>query len=232
LLGQLTQRPSFWHEVRASAVIERVPVDRPAVVADLGAGAGLLGEIVRRDRPRSAYRFYEPIDALAGLLTERHGGDARLADIAAVRDADLVTLLDVVEHVEDDRALVAEIVQAMRPGATLVVTVPALPLLWSPWDEALGHHRRYTRATLRSLAAGLPLAVDEVSFLFPELLPPALVRRVARGRVGRDRDARIAEFPNLPRVLDRALRYVSGLTYRCRRWWPAGTSLLLVAHRS
>jgi len=73
--------------------------------------------------------------------------------------------------------------------------------------------------------------VDEVTYLFPELLPPALVRRAARGRVGGARDGRVVDFPELPATLDRALRVLSGLTYRGRRWWPVGTSLLLVGHR-
>ncbi len=232
LLGQTSRRVSFWHEVRASAVIARLPADDPAVVADIGAGAGLLGDIVHRDRPNCSYHFYEPIDALAELLGIRYGEGARMSDATAVADADVVTLLDVVEHIDDDRGFVAGVVRSMRPGATIVATVPALPILWSQWDVALGHQRRYTRKSLGAVADGLSLEVAEITYLFPELLLPAFVRRIAGGRVGPDRDGRIAEFPQLPVALDGVLRVVSGLTYRARRWSPAGTSLLLVARRS
>ena len=90
----------------------------------------------------------------------------------ALAEADLVTLLDVIEHIEDDHGFLAEIADAMRPGAQLVVTVPALPQLWSPWDEELGHHRRYTKQTLCAVPQGVPLVVDEVSYLFPESPAP------------------------------------------------------------
>lgn len=231
LVGQTSQRPSFWHEVRASAVIEQLPVARSVVVADVGAGAGLLGDVVQRDRPMCSYRFYEPLDTLADRLVRRYGDDARMRDATAVGDADVVTLLDVLEHIEDDRGFLAGLVSSMRPGAILVLTVPALSFLWSPWDERLGHYRRYSRPALRAVANGLPLSVDELSYLFPELLVPALVRRVTRGRGRTDGDEHAADFPELPRALDRSLRAISGQTYRARHLWPLGTSLLLVAHR-
>jgi hypothetical protein len=231
LLGQTSQRLSFWHEVRAGAVIGHLPADRGAVVADIGAGAGLLGEVVRRDRPSCEYRFYEPLDTLADRLEQRHGSTARLPAGVPPPDADLVTLLDVIEHVDDDRRLLAEVIEPMPTGAALVVTVPALPALWSPWDEELGHRRRYTRDRLRAAFAGLPVDVVEVSYLFPELIPPAVVRRLAGGRVGRDRSKQVSEYPELPVALDRSLRAVGATTYRARRWWPVGTSLIAVARR-
>jgi len=84
---------------------------------------------VRRDRPLCSYRFYEPIDGLADRLTQRFGEAPRLSDATAVAGADDVTLLDVVEHIDDDRGFLVGVVGSMRPGATLVVTVPALPVL-------------------------------------------------------------------------------------------------------
>jgi SAM-dependent methyltransferase len=231
LLGQTEQPLSFWHEVRACAVLERVPVARPSALADIGAGAGLLADILGRDRPQCAYHFFEPLDALATRLTARNGSAARLRSETDVSDVDVVTLLDVLEHIEDDRAFLVALVRAMRPGATLVLTVPALPALWSPWDEQLGHFRRYTRGTLRAVSSGLPLAVDEVSYLFPELLVPGFVRRLLGRRRGGDGGSGAAEFPELPRPLDRTLRVLSGLTYRARKLSPAGTSLVLVARR-
>ena len=64
---------------------------------------------------------------------------------------DVVTGLDVVEHVEDDAALVAEIHRVLKPGGIVVVNVPAFQWLWSYWDEWNGHKRRYTRFQLDQL---------------------------------------------------------------------------------
>lgn len=229
LVGQTTQRLSFWHEIRSSVALERLP--RDGVLVDVGAGAGHLGEQLRRDRPDATYRFLEPLDALADMLAARFGSDARLAELAEVAGADVVTLLDVIEHVEDDRRLLADVVGAMRPGSVLVITVPALPWLWSPWDEQLGHHRRYTRASLRATVDGFALDVDRVGYLFPELILPALVRRMAGGRVGRRGRRAVTEYPELPRVVDRSLWAVGTASARLRRIWPIGTSLVLEARR-
>lgn len=186
-----------------------------------------MGRTLRRERPGATYRFYEPLGPLADHLAEVFGPEARLDSGTTVAGSQVVTLLDVVEHVEDDRAFLSGVIEAMDDGARLVVTVPAQPVLWSSWDEQLGHHRRYTRASLRTLAAALDLDVMEVSYLFPELVPPALVRKALRRfRAGNDGPA--SDFPELPRPLDRILQIVSTSTYRLRRLWPFGSSLVLV----
>src|SRR3979411_891512 len=88
-----------------------------------------------------------------------------------------LALLDVLEHQADDRAFLDDLLHKMARGSTLIVTVPALMALWSGWDVALGHHRRYDRRSFRRAIAGLPVEVIEVSFLFPEMVPLALVRK-------------------------------------------------------
>src|SRR5262245_4236581 len=93
LPGQTTHRRSFWHDVPAPPVLGQSPRDRPATIADLGAGAGLLGDQLLQLRPRAIYRFFEPIDSLADRLATRHGADARLPATTALREADVVTLL-------------------------------------------------------------------------------------------------------------------------------------------
>ena len=53
-----------------------------------------------------------------------------------------------IEHVADDRRLLAELERLLHPHGTLVVTVPALPLLYGQRDKALGHFRRYNKPQL------------------------------------------------------------------------------------
>lgn len=66
---------------------------------------------------------------------------------------DTVLYLDVLEHIVDDRAELMLAAEVLRPGGVLVVLAPAHPVLFSNFDRAIGHHRRYTR---RSLAAVVP----------------------------------------------------------------------------
>lgn len=56
---------------------------------------------------------------------------------------DLITMLDVLEHIEDDHASVERCCEFLNPGGIIVLTVPANPFLWSNWDEIHYHKRRY-----------------------------------------------------------------------------------------
>ena len=138
----------FWHRLRWRAIREYLPNDAHFEVVDVGAGAGLLGVYLRRDRPLATYRFIEPIDSLGSMLRSVHGESADAASDARFTAARFVTLLDVLKHQEDDAQFIGGLVAKMEPGSVLLLTVPALPKLWSPWDEALGHYRRYTRSSL------------------------------------------------------------------------------------
>jgi SAM-dependent methyltransferase len=222
-------RRFFWHRLRWRAVLGYLPPHSPFTLLDVGAGAGLCGEFLARDRPEATYQFIEPIESLRKMLRDRYGEQADAADRADHRPADFVTLLDVLEHQEDDRAFLADLVGKMRPGATLLVTVPALPRLWSEWDVALGHFRRYDKTTLTAAVDGLPVTVVETSYLFPELVPMGLVR--ARRRTPRpagvsDEDA---EFPDLPGFANDLLYGLGTGSLALRRHWRTGSSLLLVA---
>jgi SAM-dependent methyltransferase len=74
--------------------------------------------------------------------------------------ADLVMLNDVLEHVPNDYELLAQLVEAAKPGAYFLITVPADMALWSQHDESFGHYRRYDLDRFRNVWASLP--VDEL----------------------------------------------------------------------
>lgn len=219
----------FWHRLRWRAVREYVPEDQELQLVDVGAGAGLLGTFLARDRPKVQYRFVEPIDSLCQFLCGKYGVDANAAKDPDFREAQCVALLDVLEHQENDREFVAQLVAQMRPGSKLILTVPALQRFWSEWDLVLGHFRRYDRASLLRCLDGLPLAVLESSYLFPELIPLAILR-AHRRRSGRKSDmSRDAEFPELPGIVNDILYGIGTLTVRFRPHWRIGTSLFVVA---
>lgn len=224
----------FWHRLRWRAVRRYVPPG-PVQLVDIGAGAGLLGTFLAVDRPQATYRFVEPLQSLREFLGQRYGAEADAADDADYAGAGVVTLLDVLEHQEDDRGFMEELVNKMAPGARLVLTVPARQNLWSSWDTALGHYRRYDKASLSACLQGLPLAVDEKSYLFPEMVPLALLRKHRRpGQEGGHPQAEgpaseEAQFPNLPGLVNDALYEIGCGSLALRRRWPTGTSLFLAA---
>jgi SAM-dependent methyltransferase len=220
-------REFFWNRVRWELVDSYLPASATTVV-DVGAGPGFLGDYLKENRPDLGYAFIEPLEGLEAELEGRFGADAnwRERDFAG---ASHVVLLDVLEHQGDDRAFLAELAEKMHPGATLILTVPALPTLWSSWDVVLGHYRRYTKNMLDAAADPLPFEVLERSYLFPELVPMGWWRR--RGDRGEgDRDS--AEFPDLPGPLNEALYRSGSTTAALRRFSPAGTSLFARLRRS
>ncbi len=198
-------------------------------LVDVGAGAGRLGRQLALSRPEVHYRFIEPIESLAANLTQEYGATA-VADIDNLGDADIVTLLDVLEHQDDDVSFLRALTATMRPNAQLVITVPALPHLWSAWDVELGHYRRYTKRSLVRCLHDAGLVVDEAAYLFPELWPAGLARRV-RHPARRAAAAPAAEFRPVPAPVNSLLIGVGTMGVRLRRWLPFGTSVFAVAHR-
>ena len=232
LQKQITASPDFfWHRLRWRALCGYLPADRPFSLVDVGAGAGLLGEYLAAERPLGRYAFVEPLAPLEAHLEARHGTACNVRGAAHYDGAGFVTLLDVLEHQEDDQAFLAELTGRMDVGATLLLTVPALDALWSEWDVALGHHRRYSARTLRARLTGPGLELVAVDYLFPEMLAPALVRKLLRRTNGTAAQERCPEFPDLSPSVDALLYRIGLVSLRLRGLWPAGTSLLAVARR-
>lgn len=221
-----TELGTFWHRVRSDLVTRELQRHGAGAVADVGAGAGHLGRFLRRRAPQIAYRFEEPLASVLAQLVSSFGADAALTPDLPFAGIDAVTMLDVLEHIADDGGALASIVGRMRSGALFVATVPAMPVLFSGWDVALGHHRRYTARSLRSLVDGAGLTIESCRYLFPELILPGALRRLSRRRHDGS-----AEFPALPRWAEAVAFRVCWLSSRGARWWPAGTSLLIVARK-
>ncbi len=226
-------RDFFWNRLRWNLIASQIPSGQRQVV-DVGAGPGFLGDYLKRHRPEIEYGYVEPIEGLERSLSERFGAGANRRE-RDFPDASHVTLLDVLEHQEDDREFLTELAGKMSPGAKLLLTVPAMPWLWSEWDALLGHYRRYTKPMLSEVVRSLPFELVEQSYIFPELIPAGMVRRL-RMRAGSQTriaaDPAAAEFPDLSPRLDQALYRIGGASIRMRRLWPCGTSLFAVLSRS
>lgn len=148
-----------------------------------------------------------------------------LADGAAA----IVTSMDVLEHVEDHNAAFQEMLRVLAPGGLLCVTVPALPALWSDWDVALGHHRRYTAASLRALVPPR-IRILRLAYFNEWSVLPAGLARFGRKILGGAGDAsRLEDWVPAP-PLNRFLESLF-VGSACLGAWrpPLGTSLLLVA---
>lgn len=204
----------WWFASRMERIRELVRSRLPragARILDLGCGSG-----------RTA-RTFEAFGSVVGsdlswqpLVADAKGGRSRLASRAErlpfkSGSFDVVTALDLVEHLRDDQPALREMLRILRPGGVLIVTVPAMPLLYGPHDRVLGHWRRYSSAELRRSvrragAAG-PLDLSYfLSLLFPLMLAWRLTTKIFGSGRGRSDGGR-----PLPGWLNRILRGVMDL---------------------
>jgi hypothetical protein len=136
---------------------------------------------------------------------------------------DVVTSLDVLEHLEDPVGALRNLAAVAARGATLLVTVPAMPSLTSRWDEVSGHRRRYTRARLRAELREGGWCPLRVRYIFAFAAPGAWIERRLLRRV------RAFEFPRVSRAPNALLGALGGLERRLGCPCPFGTSLFAVA---
>ncbi|KPF66937.1 methyltransferase [alpha proteobacterium AAP81b] len=94
--------------------------------------------------------------------------------------ADLVLMMDVIEHVEDDVGLVADYVGKVAAGTRFVVTVPAFMWLWSGHDVFLEHYRRYTLAGIEAVLAKAGLTIEKGAYFYGAVLPLVAGVRLAK----------------------------------------------------
>ncbi len=148
---------------------------------------------------------------------------------------DCVTALDVIEHVEGDRLAVREFARVLKPRGIIVVTAPAMPLLWSEWDMALHHYRRYRHAGLLKLFDAALLEIRHWNNINVLALPAVFAARKLRllfHGAARGKSNRRLEDKMLPSFLDNTLSFAFKALV-CQSWilFPAGVSLLAIAKR-
>lgn len=146
---------------------------------------------------------------------------------------DVIGAFDVLEHVEEDLAVLRQMHRAVRPGGGIVLTVPQHAFLWSRADEQACHVRRYKARDLAAKVAEAGFTLSRmtsfVSLLLPLMMASRLGRRVPDAQYDVLDELRLGRFANaaLEKVMDaERLALQSGLDF------PAGGSLLLIAHKA
>lgn len=150
-------------------------------------------------RPRLPVAGTHFIDLSAAAVTQLNarGGRAASGDILALPFADgrfdLVAAFDVIEHVEDDRRVFAELARVIAPGGVLVCAVPLHAAHWTTFDAYVGHARRYEPAALQALLAEYGFVIEQ--------------------------SAVFGMQPNNPRLLDYGVRMLMRHRRRAMNWY-------------
>jgi SAM-dependent methyltransferase len=214
----------WWYKERRALIDREIRrLARPGLALDIGAAGGGNTRVIRaRGWQAVATDYSEEAVTIArarGLGAVR--ADARALPVGS-GSCDLVVAFDVLEHVDEDHLVTAEIARVLKPGGVALIAVPCDMALWSGHDEAVGHVRRYSRAGLEAVVrrAGLDI---EVMRSWNVLLRPAVALR-RRSSTGSDLDT-------VHPLVNRALTAVIA----AERWLPVkslpGVSLVLRARR-
>jgi SAM-dependent methyltransferase len=188
-----------------------------AILSDFGDAVGVESNEALLAAARGAGR-----NVRKGMLPDDLG--------VAPGSADVVLLLDVAEHLDDDLAGFRAARQALSPDGLLVVTVPAYPWLWSAHDVALGHRRRYTSASLRRVVEAAGYRVERVGHFNTLLFPGLAAIRFWKRLRGDDRHDLRRPGRAVNALLERAFSLERYLVPTPAL--PFGASLMLVARRS
>ena len=137
-------------------------------VLEVGAGIG-ANTLTLADLAYDRWTCLEPDAALAGRIAVPPGGRHQFAvgtidDLPAEKKFDAILYIDVLEHIEDDRSEMARAAGRLKSGGALIVLAPAHPFLFTPFDAAIGHFRRYTRASLHQ-SAPTTLRVEKLVYM-------------------------------------------------------------------
>lgn len=229
-------RRHWWWQSRKQFVLaqlRRLRRDRPfPAILDVGCGNGLFFDDL------AAFGQVWGIEPDAGLVAADGPYRARIAvrgfdssflpPPEASGGFDLVLMLDVLEHIEDDLAAARHVHTILAPGGRFLLTVPALRMLWSAHDEANRHFRRYSKASLRHVLTAAGFRVQMLRCFFGWTIGPLLLRRaISPGK--KDPAAYHVAVPMNP--VNQAMYALSRLEQSTLGRWglPLGSSLIAVA---
>lgn len=233
------QQGSFWFRARNHLIVElmRRHFGGAGSFLEIGCGTGFVlggiqeafphmmltgSEIYVNGLARAANRVGRGVDLLQM--------DAR--SIPFVEEFDVIGAFDVLEHIEEDEAVLAGIANALKPGGGAILSVPQHPWLWSQADEVACHKRRYTRRELAGKCRGAGLTVERDTSFVSTLLPLMLLQRLKnRKSESYDPGAELVLPEWLDRTLELALRsevkvIAAGLSL------PAGGSRVVVCRKA
>jgi SAM-dependent methyltransferase len=217
------------------ALLRGIEIHPPAKVLDAGCGWGtnltLLEQngydVTGLDISRNAL---QKLDRIHRKLVEADLSKDLPVDVPQF---DAVLALDVIEHIDDDRAAVLRLGRLVRPNGHVVVSVPALPELYSEFDKVQGHRRRYSPDDLAHAFEGTALEVKDM-FWWGQWMVRVLNRTKNRARPG-DTGAQIymryLSLPRWPAYWAIKLMFFNDHRRTLKGQNTTGTSLFAVAQR-
>lgn len=236
-LAQL-ESSNFWFQARNELILWALRKYQPnaSTFLEVGCGTGFVLSGIARAYPKLALSgseiFLAGLSHAAERVPSAHFMQMDARRVPFVEEFDAIGAFDVLEHIEEDETVLAQLHCAIKPGGVLLLTVPQHPWLWSASDEYACHVRRYTRAEIEQkvLTAGFEL-LRSSSFV-TSLLPTMMLSRVLQKQKTKDFDP--AGELKINAVLNKtfyALMMLELAGIRFGMNYPVGGSRLVVARK-
>lgn len=223
----------WWYKARrkiiASLISREIHLRPDATIVEIGCGTGSNLSFLSRFGRLTGIEPDEVARTFAKARSQVPVIEGRLPDGLPINDqsAEMIVMLDVLEHIDDDLGALRAIGQKLKPGGRLLLTVPALPSLWSAHDLEHHHKRRYTDQTLRAVVMDSGLELEKISYFNTLLLPLIAAVRGIKSLAGNSTPDTGLPATWLNKVLEAVFsleRFMIG-----RVPLPLGVSLVMIA---
>lgn len=203
ILGDSVNR-HWYYQAKAEAVRRYVESIAFKSILDVGAGSGFFTKQLMKTNPDA-----DAVCVDTGYDGERteamDGRRIRYKKQCDKSAADLVLLMDVLEHVDDDIGLLKQYIGRVAPGTYFLISVPAFAFLWSGHDVFLEHKRRYNLKTIESVVVESGLKIERLSFFFLLVFPLACLTRLAEKRLKPTQTGRQSQLMQHSRLVNTVL---------------------------
>jgi len=230
------QKQHWWFVTKKGIILDaiagHVQLQKDNTVLDIGCGSGLmlnaLDELANTsgmDMSNEAIQFSKEI--FKGSIKQGSLPD----NVPFTNESfDLITALDVIEHIDEDIKSLEAIRYLLKPSGKAIITVPAYMFLWSSFDEMNEHKRRYTLPELRQKLISAGFQIEKISYFNTLLFPLVYIVRKLNNLIGRD-GASDVDMPSKP--MNYALRNTFGLEKFLLRVCnlPFGVSIIAIVRK-
>jgi len=167
----------WYYRAKAAALLRTLGGEPFRGILDVGAGSGFFSRYLLL---HTTATHAVCVDTAYKTESDSLCGGKPLAFRRKIEtcDADVVLLMDVLEHADDEAVLLRPYVEAVNPGTRFVITVPAFQFLWSSHDIFLEHRRRYTIRQLVATLEQCRLGLDTSHYYFAAVFPLATALRL------------------------------------------------------
>jgi len=226
----------FWMQWRHEMLVRQLTrIGHPIKKAlEVGCGHGIVRQLVERDLGFAVDGC--DLNRRALEMAASSKGRVLVYDIfdrnpALLEAYDLVLLMDVIEHLDDDLGFLSAALEHLKPGGIVAINVPAHMAFYSKYDEVVGHKRRYNMGRIKWLFRHTKIEPLSIAYWGLTLLPLLFARKIVLRFVSREQTIHTG-FSEQNVVTRKILRIIQRLELSAPFPMPIGTSLMAFGIRS